>query len=192
MKDNTLRIIMGLIENGPSHINIRQLSQDINMNYSNVHRIIKRLNESNLVSLEKYGRAYECKLVKKVDPLIFKAEYLRCNNLLNKNKDLKILQIKLNSLNFPFIALIFGSYAKKTESISSDIDLMIISEKEREKELERTVNLLPINIHLISLNFNEFLSMAKNTEFSVVSEALKHNIILIGIENYYRLLENAG
>lgn len=34
--------------------------------------------------------------------------------------------------------------------------------------------------------------MAKSRELTVVSEAMKKNIILIGIEDYYRVLENAG
>jgi hypothetical protein len=34
--------------------------------------------------------------------------------------------------------------------------------------------------------------MSKSREFTVVSEALRNNIILIGIEEYYRLLSNAG
>jgi len=33
--------------------------------------------------------------------------------------------------------------------------------------------------------------MAKSKEFTVVSEAIKNNIIFIGIEEYYRLLSNA-
>lgn len=31
--------------------------------------------------------------------------------------------------------------------------------------------------------------MAKSREFSVVSEAMKHNVILAGIEDYYRIAE---
>lgn len=115
---------------------------------------------------------------------------MRSQNLLNVNKDLKILKIKLNSLKFPFIALIFGSYAKGTKSKTSDIDLMIVSENGREKEFERVVNLLPLDIHLVTFNFDEFLAMAKNKDYSVVSEALKLNIILLGIEDYYRVLED--
>ncbi|MCZ3366396.1 MULTISPECIES: nucleotidyltransferase domain-containing protein [Methanobacterium] len=192
MKDNTIKVIIGLLNNGCNKTNIKQLSQDINMNYSNVYRIVKRLHKTKLVSLKKYGGAYECLLLKKVNPLIFHAEYLRCKDLLKKNKDLKIIHLKLNSLKFPFISLIFGSYAKGTTSKLSDIDLMIISEKGREKEFEKIVNLLPLDIHLITLNFDDFLSMAKNSDFSVVSEALKSNIILFGIEDYYRVLENVG
>ena len=98
--------------------------------------------------------------------------------------------MKINSLKFPFIALIFGSYAKGKKSKTSDIDLMIISESGREKEFEKLMNLLPLDIHLVTFNFDEFLFMAKNQDFSVVSEALNLNIILFGIEDYYRVLEN--
>jgi DNA-binding Lrp family transcriptional regulator len=190
MKNNTIKIIMALLDDGGKKTSIRQLSNDLNMNYSNVHRIVKKLQKSGLVSLEKYGGAYECRLLKKVDPLIFHAEYLRCQDLLDQNKNLKVLNIKLNSLKFPFIALIFGSYAKGTNSKTSDIDLMIISETDRAKKFERIMNLLPLDIHLVTFNFDEFLSMAKNKDFSVVSEALKRNVIIIGIENYYRVLED--
>jgi predicted nucleotidyltransferase len=93
-------------------------------------------------------------------------------------------------LKFPFIAIIFGSYAKGTKSKTSDIDLMIISESDKEKIFERIVNLLPLDIHLVAFNYDQFLSMAKNRDFSVVSEALHRNIILIGIEDYYRMLED--
>lgn len=190
MKDNTIKVIMALLDDGGKKTSIKQLSHDLNMNYSNVHTIVKKLQKSRLVSLEKYGGAYECRLLKKVDPLIFHAEYLRGQDLLDQNKDLKILNIKLNSLKFPFIALIFGSYAKGTKSKASDIDLMVISERDREKEFERIVNLLPLDIHLVTFNFDEFLSMSKNRDFSVVSEALNRNVILIGIEDYYRVLED--
>lgn len=192
MRNNTIKVIWGLLENGFQKTNIRQLSQDIELNYSNVYSIVKKLHEANLVSLEKHGGAYECSLLKKVDPLIFQAEYLRSKYFLEKNKDLKVLNSKLNSLKFPFIVLIFGSQAKGTSSKTSDIDLMIISEKQRETEFEKIVNLLPLDIHLVTLSFEEFLAMAKNRDFSVVSEALKSNIILLGIEDYYRMLENVG
>jgi hypothetical protein len=32
--------------------------------------------------------------------------------------------------------------------------------------------------------------MERSKDFSVVSEAIKRNIILVGIEDYYRLMEN--
>lgn len=191
MISNKLNIVMALIEKSNEQITINRLSQELGIDYKNVYNIVKKLERDNLVYLKKIGNAYNCILNKKVHPAIFEAEFKRRNNLLKK-KFFKVLNDKLSKLNFPFIALIFGSYAKGRETKTSDIDLMVISEKNRDNEIQRTISLLPQNIHLISLNFEEFNSMAKSKEFNVVSEALSHNIILIGIEDYYRMLENAG
>ena len=80
MKNSTIKVIIALLDNGGKKPSIKQLSRDLNMNYSNIYTIVKKLQKSNLVSLEKFGGAYECRLLKKVDPLIFQAEYLRCKD----------------------------------------------------------------------------------------------------------------
>ena len=63
---------------------------------------------------------------------------------------------------------------------------------EKKDGIERIISTIPLNIHITTISAKEFVSMAKSREFSVVSEALKNNIILNGIEEYYRLVENAG
>lgn len=54
---------------------------------------------------------------------------------------------------------------------------MIIEENERKNDIERTISIFPLNTHLITFNYNEFLSMALYREFNIVSEVIKHNII---------------
>lgn len=71
---------------------------------------------------------------------------------------------------------------------NSDIDLLIITNYQ--KEIDEELNILPLNIHATYITIKEFLMMSKSKEFSVVNEALKKNIILVGIETYYRLLKN--
>lgn len=178
-----------LVEKGDQKINIRQLSQELSINYSNVYYSIKQLQNEGLISLEKMGNSYNCILNKKVHPLIFQAEYGRRDTFI-KDKNIKALKSKLNSLKFPFIALIFGSYAKGNRTKGSDLDLMTISEKNRIKDLEQIISLLPLNIHMVPLTFEEFSSMAQTKKFNVVLEVMAANVILIGIEDYYRMLEN--
>lgn len=189
IKDNKLLIVKALVEKGDQKINIRQLSQELSINYSNVYYSIKQLQNEGLISLEKMGNSYNCILNKKVHPLIFQAEYGRRDTFI-KDKNIKALKSKLNSLKFPFIALIFGSYAKGNRTKGSDLDLMTISEKNRIKDLERIISLLPLNIHMVPLTFEEFSSMAQTKKFNVVLEVMAANVILIGIEDYYRMLEN--
>jgi len=189
MKNNKQEIIIKLIETIEERPTIRQLSQETGIRYTNVHNIVKKLEKEDLISLEKVGNAYKCSINKKVHPLIFEAEFRRKENLI-RGDDFKILMSKLNSLPFSFISLVFGSHAQKTASTGSDIDLMAIGESHREKEIERVISILPLEIHLTFFTYEEFLSMAQSREFSVVLEAIKSNIILVGIEDYYRLMEN--
>ena len=189
--DNNVKVLITLLENEGKNISISQLSNCSKIDYKNVYNIVKQLEKEHIINLEKFGNAFNCILNKKLHPLIFEAEYERRKKLL-KNTDLQILYKKINSLNFSFIAIIFGSYAKGTSSKNSDIDLMIVSEINREKEVERVISLLPLDIHLLFFTYEEFLSMALSKEFSVVLEAIKRNVILIGIEDYYRLMANVG
>lgn len=189
--NNRTRLIMALIENEGQNISIAQLSKRSGVDYKNVYNSVKQLEKEGLLILERFGNALNCILNKNIHPIIFEAEYYRRGKLL-KNADFHVLYRRLNSLSFSFIALVFGSQAKGTAIKDSDIDLMIIAEKDREKEIERIISLLPLKIHSVFLTFEEFSGMERSKEFSVVSEATERNIILIGIEDYYRLLENVG
>jgi hypothetical protein len=190
MNNRDVDIIIALIENSENQINISQLSKKLKMDYKNTYISIKRLEKDNLIILNRFGNAYNCILNKKINPLIYEAEYRRREDLLN-NKNFRVLFNKLNSIMIPFVALIFGSHAKKRASQHSDIDLMLIcNNNDRNINIERTISLLPLDIHAVSFSNDEFFQMAKSKEFSVVEEAIKHNIILIGIEEYYRLIEN--
>ncbi len=190
MKDKSAKVIQALIDGAEEEMNINKLSKLTGINYKNTYDIIKRLNTQGLVQLKKFGQAQRCTLNRKPHPLIFEAEYERRERLL-KNTDMKVLYNKLSQLTFPITALLFGSHARGQAGKGSDIDLMVICEKPRADEVERTISLLPLTIHLTILTWEEFLTMTKTREFSVVSEALKYNIILTGIEDYYRLIEHA-
>lgn len=191
MNDKRIEVIKALIEHSEEEININRLSKLTKIDYKNTYNIIKRLNTENIVHQERFGNAIRCTLNKKNHHMIFQTEFERRKRLL-ENKDIAVLYNKLNKLTIPMIVLLFGSHARGQKEKGSDIDLLVICEKERNEEIERTISLLPIKIHLTLLNWEEFLKMAKNREYTVVSEAIKHNIILIGIEDYYRLIEHAG
>jgi predicted nucleotidyltransferase len=147
------------------------------------------LEKEGLLKVTKTGNSNICEFACKFDSKVFEAEYLR-RKALFKNKDFLVLHNRLAELKFPFVALLFGSHAKGTATKHSDIDVLTIGGDE--KAIRATVSLLPDKIHLTALNYENFIHAAKSREFTVVSEALKNNIILIGIEEYYRLLSNAG
>ena len=82
----------------------------------------------------------------------------------------------------------FGSYIKNKQTKSSDIDIMFISnENGFENKVLNILSLLPIKTHALVFTEKEFIRMKDSKEPNVVKEAIENNIILYGIENYYRL-----
>ncbi len=173
-------------------LNISKISEHSGIDYKNTHNILKRLEKRGLVKFETFGKSKKCILVERPSPLVFEAETERREEFLRKHRNIGVLHDKLKSLNFPFIALVFGSYARGRQDRHSDIDVLVISEKKRHGKIDETVRLLPLKIHLTPITFEDFVNMLRSREFTVVSEAVKSNIIITGIEDYYRVIENAG
>jgi len=183
---NILRI---LIENPDEKYSIRKLSKLRKINYKSAYQAVMKLEKEGVVHLERLGNTINCSFPKKLNPSVFAVEYERRGEIM-KDSNLRIMCQNFKDIPYQFVLLLFGSQAKKTATRHSDIDLLAITE--HEKEIERAASVLPLNIHLTALSNKQFTSMVKSRELTVVSEAMKKNIILIGIEDYYRVLENAG
>lgn len=194
MRDRNVDIIRYLIENSYKELNILTIAKSVKMNYKNVFDIVKRLEREKLVTLKKFGSSNKVEINKVIHPLVFEAEYARRNDILrNKNILVMLNQIKKDMGSSLYILLLFGSYAKKTQAKSSDIDIMLIVpdgvEEKFEKKVHQTARLIPLPIHHMTFSESQFLDMTKSNEFSVGKEAMKNNVILYGIENYYELIK---
>ncbi len=188
-KDKILKL---LLENKEREFTIRAVSKQILVDYKSVHITVKRLITSNVIIAKKAGQTILCSLNKKsFNADIFKAEEIRKDELL-RNKDLFVLHNHFKDINDPFfILLLFGSYASKDQRKGSDIDLMLITESDNlTKIAKKIISLIPLNIHFLYFNTENYLSMLRTTKFNVGRESQKNNIILFGIEDYYRLLQN--
>ena len=186
-----IKILKLLLSNKEEVFTIKKIADRTGINYRIVYEKIKSLEKEGLVKVTKTGNTKVCRFTNKFNDKVFRAEYGRRQDLLKKNKDFLVLCRRLAELNFPFIALLFGSYAKGKATKHSDIDLLIICEKKREQKIQEVLDLFPLKIHPSFTMFEDFMLMIKTKEFNVVSEAVKNNIILIGTEDYYRLIENA-
>ena len=187
MANETIEILKLLISSKEEAFSIRKISQLRGINYKSAYIALKFLAKEKIVDLKKMGNTIICTFNNNFNDLVFRAEFLRREDLF-KNKDFLIIHNRLSELKFPFIALLFGSYAKGTAKKHSDIDILTIGGNE--EELEKVTSLLPDKIHLTSVSYESFIRMVKSKDMSVVSEALKKNIPLIGIEEYYRLIKN--
>jgi predicted nucleotidyltransferase len=183
-----IKIIKHLLNNKEEKFTILSIAKALKINYRIAYQNMMLLEKEGLVRITKAGNSKLCEFSNRFDSKVYDAEYQRRKELF-KNKDFLIIHNRLAELKFPFIASLFGSHAKGNAGKHSDIDILTIGGEK--KELQTAISLLPDKIHLTTITYEEFIKMAKSKEFSVVSEAMKNNIILIGIEEYHRLLQNA-
>lgn len=185
-----VEVLKLLISTRPEGLSILQVAKLRKINYKTAYEAVQKLNKEGVIDIKKIGRASYCTFNNYFNPTVFIAENERREELL-KNKDIRVLYEKLDALPCSFITLVFGSYARGKASRGSDIDLLVIGEEKDTRKVQETVSLLPLEIHVTAVTSQEFLRMAKTREFTVVSEAVKNNIILVGVEEYYRLVQHA-
>jgi predicted nucleotidyltransferase len=184
------KILKFLIENKERSFSINGISKSLKIDYKLVYMNIKKLGNENAVKIEDLGNVKRCSFDNYFNNDVFIVENERKKEIL-KNKDFLVTYNELSKINKQFILLLFGSHIKGTASKNSDIDLLLISSKEEAKLVESELKMIPLKIHLTSISYEDFIEMLKTKEQTVVNEALKKNIILYGLEDYYRLLKNA-
>jgi len=170
---------------------IRELSRRIGSDYRITYLSVKKLADKGLLDRRVIGKSILVRFNRRFSAEVFKAEHERAEEIHNR-KDFEIISetIRQSIKTVHLIILLFGSYAKKTQTKNSDIDLMVIAPgTEHEKEVEQAVSLIPLPIHLLFFTEEEFARMRDSREGNVGKEAMKNNMILYGIEQYYGLLE---
>src|SRR3989344_2209924 len=182
-----IEILKLLLDNREGRFTIKKISETLKINYRIAYEKVSVLEKEGLLKITRAGNSKLCEFTYNFNPKVYEAEYLRRMDLF-KNKDFFVIHNRLAELNFVFVVLLFGSRVKGTSNKHSDIDILTIDGDE--KEIRATLSLLPDKIHLTSITAEDFVNMAKRKEFTVANEAIKNNIILIGIEEYYRLLSN--
>ncbi len=193
MRPKESTIVRFLIEHKHEELNILNISKALKMDYKNVYSIIKRLEKTYLVKIETFGQSSRVKLNGLVHPLIFEAEFERRKEILkDKNFAVILSSFKRGIKSKLYVLLLFGSYAKRTQTKSSDIDLMFICpdglENIFEKEVNRVARSMPLPMHSLVFSESQFLEMINARDSNVGQEALKHNVILYGVEPYYELI----
>jgi hypothetical protein len=178
-------ILRFLVEHNQESYSISEIAKLIQKDYKNTHEAIQNLPS---IKIKKSAGASQISFAFTFSELLFQVELQRRNEIL-KDKNLNILYNDLSKVNSQFILLLFGSRAKKTNRKDSDYDILVISDNP--KLVEQKISLYPLDIHVNTFSLQEFRDMLLSKEFTVVSEAVKNNVILFGIEDYYRFVENA-
>lgn len=198
MLTKTQKKIIASLLNNPlgEQFSIRGIAKKLGLSYT--------LTYNNIASLEKQT------IIRKIDvppaqiivvhdlapqEILIDVELETRNIILKKHTWIKVMldDIMSNVKNPFFTLMIFGSYAKRTQTQRSDIDLLVIVQNlEYVKEIENAVNkaYTKVKKSLIIVSVDEFKDMLfNNTALNVSNEARKSHIILHGVEQYYRLLK---
>ena len=184
-----LKIIKYFIENKKPKT-IREIAQQIKADYRITHIAVQRLIGKKVLTAQTVGKSTLCSLNEKYFGMdIYEAENERKEDILrNKNIDQLYKEIMSKVKTSSFILLLFGSYAKRKQTKSSDIDLLFISnESSFETRISDILSLLPLKIHALVFTEEEFIRMKDSKKSNVIQEAIESNIILYGIEAYYRI-----
>ena len=194
MISNEITIIKYILKNKEKYLNINNIAKDLKIDYKNTYNIVKCLQKKGIIILETFGKSCKITLIQQCKPLIYEAEWERKQEIL-RNKNLKVVveTYERNIGSRFYVLLLFGSYAKGTNTKNSDIDLLFIVPNECEEQAERNIqsiaSLIPLKIHVNIFKEKDFIAMKNSKEQTIGSEAIKNNIILHGIELYYRMIQ---
>ena len=108
------------------------------------------------------------------------AEIYRTNLFIEKYPQFNMFLKSLQS-NFPII--VFGSFAKFTADKNSDVDILIISDK----ELKLSFHLLPFEFHQINMREKTFLKAIDQQE-NLIKEIEENHIILNNHSFYVNIM----
>lgn len=190
---NQQKIIRFLIGHKDESFSINSIAKKLKMNYRIAFEGVNKLEADGIVTIKKLGNSNQCVFSYHFNEKVLEAEDRKKEEFL-RNKDFKVLYKRIMEIKNPFfICLVFGSYAKGTQTKHSDVDLCIITDNEEVKQkAEQTIRLFPFDIHFLCFTTKEFISMLSTTELNVGKEIVKDNIILKGAEGFYEMVNYAG
>ncbi len=187
--DNKHKIINYLGKHLNKKYTMHELSKELSIPYASFYRtissikdllIIEEVGKSKIIMLNKQNKVVKAHLVVSSDEE--RKDYL---------KNYPIIRKIYQELDTEDIIVLFGSYAKKTQTWRSDIDLLIIN-KDGKKSISfsKYELLYKIKINPIFITKKEFKLMLKDKEENVGKQALYSHIILNNPEGFWECVFN--
>jgi predicted nucleotidyltransferase len=182
--DNKYKIINYLWKHSDKSFTLLELSKETKIPYATLHRTIKQM--AGLILLQAIGKAIvispdkKCPTIKSylaVSSEEEKKEYLQNQPIINKIT---------SELDTEDAVVLFGSYAKNTQTENSDIDLLIINKNgKKDISFSKYELLYKKKINPIYITKKEFKDMIKDNEENVGKQTLKNHIILNNPEEFW-------
>ncbi|MBS3137944.1 nucleotidyltransferase domain-containing protein [Candidatus Woesearchaeota archaeon] len=183
--DNLLKIINYLGKNHQQSFTQHQLSNLLNIPYATFYRTVQAI--GHLLVTKVIGKSKTIQI--NFNNSVIKSylaiasdeegrEYFKKQPIINKIS---------TELNTKEIVLLFGSYAKKTATEKSDIDIIIINKYGKKSiSFSKYELLFKKKINPIFVTEKEFITMLKDKEENIGKQALKNHIVLNSPEEFWR------
>lgn len=189
------QILAFLLGNPEEQLTIRGIAKRLSKSYTLVYNNIANLKKNGIIIKKEVPPGQIISLNEFAPTHIFiSIELKRKKELLKSHPwiELMLEDILASTKSLFFILLVFGSYAKGTQTAKSDLDLLIIVQNKKDiKEIEDSVQKAYTKVKkgLNAIDINDFKEMVLNPNaLNIGNEARKHHIILYGTEEYHQLL----
>ena len=190
------QILAFLLSHPEDKLTIRGIAKKLYKSYTLVYNNIDALEKKKIIKKQSIPPGQVITLNEFAPIHIFvDIEIRRKRELMQKYPWIQIMLEDILSFakNPFFILLIFGSYAKGTQTIKSDLDLLIIVQDKKDiKEIEDAFHETYTKVKKAPnfVDINDFKEMLYNTNvLNIGNEAKKTHIIIYGVEEYYGLLK---
>lgn len=192
---NKIQILKLFRKNIFLETSIREITKKINKkSYQRVYEAVKELENNKVLGIKKVGHTNLVSLNLSHEAIhllsFLEEQEARTKNIPNYDKILAIKEIS------QYLILITGSYAKNTQTKSSDLDIVILVPNNQEaigiqKLVENLILLFHPEIHLFVFNNKDFVEMLLDKKENYGKEIFRSNIILKNAYIYYELLKEA-
>ncbi len=195
MLNNCELKILGLLLRTPTEFfSINNLDVNIKLAYPYVYNSVSKLEKKRLLTVKKIGKSNLCQVQFDNPSELALAAMESSRQFLTSHHSINniITQLKAELSDELYILLLFGSYAKGTATLKSDIDLFFIINDENNIELFRKKVKVVLNkLHYpveFDLSTMEWFYEMLNDKTTVGREIFKTNFILHNAEAYLYLI----
>jgi len=190
-------ILMHLTSHIRKTYTIREIAKTIQKDYKITHTSIRKLEKQNLITVEERRPITLCRLnLRENTTVIAQIEAARTQRHIEKHPNTETIKRNIHrNMTTPFYTmLLFGSHARETATEQSDIDLLIITSDEADKEeasvaVGSTQHTTPTPIHEVILTAGEFTTLLKQRTTNIAWETADNHIVLYGSETFLNMLE---
>ncbi len=174
---------------------VKKLSCNRSDNY--VHTTLKHLVKQHILSEKKIGNNIIYSITKTIFALNLIGFITEYKTEQTKHLPHKNIQKILNKIKTSFyICIITGSYAKKKQRKTSDLDLVIICDNQQSPQailaqIKLESELMHPEIHPYIFTKIQFYQMLTNNEENYGKEIARNNLIITGGKEYYTILQEA-